>query len=443
MTKLRRRHVREQPDSGGRPPARVVFCNGCGVDSMTLIHWWCTKPKTRDFALDELLVITAITGDEYSSTIDAANAYLIPLLRDHGIRFLQVARGGQSTRDGYDVLADSSAPTELVPRGAWHLGQEMEEALTLPQIVSGRRACSYRAKGEVLDSAIADEIAAGRVDPNFRHVIAFSAEEVGRARRDSSYSTNARCPWYPLIEMGRDRAWCETYLKKVLNGFVYPRSCCVFCCFQAPRKGRDALARRWRAEPEAGAYALRLEHRALTLNRRMRLFGSLSAAELVRSHNVDEVAELAAVDLAQLPAWTVVETRRVYRPGSVKDPVTGKSVRGRKGRTVKDPAKKGDTWRSIRTYAVTSTRDEGMAVLARLAIEHDTVVWTGSDQVPRVDVRLVPTRPREWPITTHEYALVPGAIQAKEHNGFDQEWDAAREREAVRGGGVTPLPLAM
>jgi hypothetical protein len=60
-----------------------------------------------------------------------------------------------------------------------------------------------------------------------------------------------------------------------------------------------------------------------------------------------------------------------------------------------------------------------------------------------VDVRVLPTQPREWPITTHEYALVPGTIQAKEHNGFDQEWDAAREREAVRGGGVAPLPLAM
>jgi hypothetical protein len=39
--------------------------------------------------------------------------------------------------------------------------------------------------------------------------------------------------------------------------------------------------------------------------------------------------------------------------------------------------------------------------------------------------------------------LVPGAIQAKEHHGFDQEWDAALAREAVRGGGVAPLPLAM
>ncbi len=130
------------PGSDGTASATVVFCNGCGVDSMALLHLWCTKPKSRDFDLDELLVITAITGDEYRSTIDAANAHLVPMLRAHGIRFLQVARGGQSTHDGYDVLADSTAPTELIPRGAWHLGEETEQALTVPQIVSGRRLCS-------------------------------------------------------------------------------------------------------------------------------------------------------------------------------------------------------------------------------------------------------------------------------------------------------------
>jgi hypothetical protein len=73
VTKLTRRHVYEHPDMTGRPPATVVFCNGAGVDSMALLHLWCHNPKSRDFDLDEVLVITAITGDEYRSTIDAAN----------------------------------------------------------------------------------------------------------------------------------------------------------------------------------------------------------------------------------------------------------------------------------------------------------------------------------------------------------------------------------
>lgn len=443
MTKLQRRRVHEYPNLAGRPAATVVFCNGAGVDSAALLHLWCSQPESRDFDLDELLVITAITGDEYQSTIDAANAHLVPLLHANRVRFLQVARGGQSTHDGYDVLADSTAPTELIPRGAWHLGEEMEQALTVPQIVSGRRLCSYRAKGEVLDSAIADEIAAGRVAPDFRHAVAFAAEETWRADRDSSYTTNARRPWYPLIDTKRDRTWCAAYLRTVLDGFDYPRSCCAFCCFQAPQSGRDALAARWRAEPDAGAYALHVERRALSINRRMRLFGSLSAAEFVRTRGISAVVALADTELADVALWTVVETRRVYRPASVKDPATGKSLRGRDGRTVKDPTRKGDTWRSIRPHAVTPTRDDGLAALGQLAEAHDTLVWTTADQVPRVDVRVLPDRPREWPLTTHEYALLPGTIRAKEHAGFDREWRAARGRETVRGGGVTPLPLAM
>jgi hypothetical protein len=173
----------------------------------------------------------------------------------------------------------------------------------------------------------------------------------------------------------------------------------------------------------------------------MRLFGSLSAAEFVEKRGIAEVAGLARAELAGESVWTVVETRRVYRAASIKDPATGKSRRGSDGRTVKDPARKGDTWRSIRRHTVTSTRDDGLAVLSWLADAHDTVVWTGPDGVSRVDVRALPDRPREWPLTTHEYALMPGTIWVKQHAGFDREWDAARGREAVRGGGVTPLPL--
>jgi len=178
-------------------------------------------PCSSDYICGELEII-AVTGDEYRSTIDAANAHLVPMLRAHGIRFLQVARGGQSTHDGYDILADSTRPTELVPRGAWHLGEEMEKALTVPQIVSGRRLCSYRAKGEVLDSVIADEISAGRVAQDFRHAVAFAAEEGWRADRDSSYTTNARRPWYPLIDMCRDRNWCASYLRRGLERVRLP-----------------------------------------------------------------------------------------------------------------------------------------------------------------------------------------------------------------------------
>lgn len=73
MTKLIRRHVHEHPDMTGRPPATVVFCNGAGVDSMALLHLWCHNPKSRDFDLNELLVITAfISSSLQNSSLTSA-----------------------------------------------------------------------------------------------------------------------------------------------------------------------------------------------------------------------------------------------------------------------------------------------------------------------------------------------------------------------------------
>jgi hypothetical protein len=54
----------------------------------------------------------------------------------------------------------------------------------------------------------------------------------------------------------------------------------------------------------------------------------------------------------------VVEIRRVYRTASVKDPITGKSIRGRNGRTVKNPPERGDAWRSIRPCYTARTRGQ-------------------------------------------------------------------------------------
>jgi hypothetical protein len=368
---------------------------------------------------------------------------MLPMLRACGVRFIQVARGGQAAEHGYDVLADSLAPAELIRRGAWHLGQEMDGALTLPRIVQGKRECTARAKGEVLDAAIADEIAAGHIAPGFRHVIAYAAEEMEQVARDTSYTTNARTPWHPLVEMGQDRNWCDQYLYDTF-GFRWPRSCCVFCPFQASSaRARAELAERWRAEPASGAQAVYLERRARSLNSRMKLFGRVAAADVVREHRVTEVTARVEEQLAATEQWTVVEIRRVYRAASVKDPVTGKSIRGRNGRTVKNPRERGDTWRSIRPHRAVGTREEALALLTQIADGHDTAVWTGFDRVPRAEVRVMPDHVRQWPITTHEFSIVAGPVAAKQRDSFDDEWDDARRQERARGGGISPLPLVM
>jgi hypothetical protein len=140
--------------------------------------------------------------------------------------------------------------------------------------------------------------------------------------------------------------------------------------------------------------------------------------------------------------WTVVEIRRVYRAASVKDPSTGKSIRGRSGRTVKNPHERGDTWRSIRPCYTARTRDQALAMLAQIAEAYDTAVWTGVDRVPRAEVRVMPDHVLQWPITTYEFALVASPVNTKQRASFEAEWTEAGRQECARGGGITPLPLA-
>jgi hypothetical protein len=70
-------------------------------------------------------------------------------------------------------------------------------------------------------------------------------------------------------------------------------------------------------------------------------------------------------------------------------------------------------------------------------------VWTGFDRVPRAEVRIMPNQVLQWPITTHEFALVAGPVNAKQRDSFEAEWEQGLRQEYVRGGGITPLPLAM
>ena len=69
--------VRQAPPSiplahvvrAGAPP-RVVASYGAGVDSTALLTRMLTDPTCRDFALDELVVLTAGTGHEWPGTLD-------------------------------------------------------------------------------------------------------------------------------------------------------------------------------------------------------------------------------------------------------------------------------------------------------------------------------------------------------------------------------------
>jgi hypothetical protein len=173
------------------PP--VVVSYGMGTDSTALLLRWICEPATRPCDLANLLVVTAQTGDEWPITGELVTRHMLPLFRQHHIRWAEVARRGPRQADGITVLSDSRTPTAVHLTGAYRLLQEMMAAGTVPQ-AGGARKCSAKAKGWPLDQFIRQET---RGEP-YVHAVGFEAGEASRAVRDATFNTATRTGIYPL-----------------------------------------------------------------------------------------------------------------------------------------------------------------------------------------------------------------------------------------------------
>jgi len=355
-----------------RPP--VMFSNGMGVDSTAAIVELVRNPRRRDFDLADFTVVTAMTGDEFTETGRVMQQFMLPFLREYGVRYVQVCRAGQSDEDGYLVLDDSTVPRRMFMQGPWSLSDEMRANGTVPQRV-GVRKCSARAKGWPLDAFAATEY--GSADR--RHGIGFAAEEQNRADRDLCYGTAGRKPWYPLIEWGWDRERCLNVLSRFF-GIAWPRSCCAYCPFAGGSvKKNAALARRWADDPDAAVKALLLEFTAMALNPKQSLFKVSTARDVATAHGLHDIVDRADEHVARAP-WAVYEVRWVIRRHGDSTSRDGRITLG------PDRAVRGHPWRSIRqlgrgtaremTAAVEAHRggqlDEGPMVRRRLLDDGDT-----------------------------------------------------------------------
>ena len=71
------------------------------------------------------------------------NEVILPLFRQVGLRYVQIARAGQRLAAGYEVLDDSTRPRRMHMRGThWRLSDELHAAATVPQVAHGQRRCS-------------------------------------------------------------------------------------------------------------------------------------------------------------------------------------------------------------------------------------------------------------------------------------------------------------
>ena len=153
----------------GAVPSMTRFSFGMGLDSACIALRWLEEPDSRDgIDLDSVTLTVAMTGDECDETRRMMETHLLPRLREHRVRLVQLSRASQS--GGYVVLDDSRSPRRMVMRGPWKLSDEHTAAGTAPQLSS--HLCSIRSKAEPVDWWAADEYG----DRPVFHVVGYAAD---------------------------------------------------------------------------------------------------------------------------------------------------------------------------------------------------------------------------------------------------------------------------
>lgn len=384
-----------------------VLSYGLGADSSGIAAHWCLNPDSRDFDLEEdLIVVTANTGNEYASTRQLVETHIFPLFREHNVRFVELGRAGPRTSDGIVVLTDTRQPYKLHPAGPWTITDEYDVSGSVVQ--QSNRRCSQRFKGEVIDAWVRAELG----DEPYRHAIGFAVGEENRAQRDAKcYGGGAgRDPWYPLQDDWHwTRADVQAYLAQVF-GTPFLKSACVRCPFACSSESEPVTAGRWADEPEAAATVVVGEYRALAFNRRAAVFGSRAlksgelrsntAASFVERHGLYQVRAIADDMLAAMP-WDVVHVRRLVIPADDGKPTF---------------------WRSLTITATAPDRGTADEHLRWYAAQHAVAPSADENGSARVWLR----QPDEAQAVqaTEFYTIAPTGAAAKERPRFAPLWAA-------------------
>jgi hypothetical protein len=322
-------------DTSGRVP--VIINLGMGVESSAILVKMIEDPSCRDFDLADVVVITAMTGDEFPDTGELVERHVLPVLRAHKVRYVQLARKAATVEKGgkgggnYVVLSDSRETEKVYLAGHYKLSDEMFAAGTMPT-TAGDRKCSIKSKGEVIDAWIVNEFLPTPESP-FRQLIGFNLDEGGRADDDREASKKrkakgqmvGRTGEFPLITWGWTREKCLEFLLKRF-GVEWPKSCCSFCPFAA---GREEVRARFRKYPELAAEAIWMEHLSLGLNTRLKLYNKKSVLSVLKADGNAKAVELFEAKLNNPDQeWVVYRVRRLYRGVGLADRHVGILARG-------------------------------------------------------------------------------------------------------------------
>lgn len=410
------------------PALRPVVVNyGLGVDSTAWLLYLLELLAQRrllgdagvreraglpaDSDLDQVIVITAMTGSEHPDTARLVEEHMLPRLAVAGLRYVQVARGGSRKQTDVALLDDSRAPTRLHAEGELRLFDEMTRAGTLPTTGLVRK-CSIKAKGWPID-AFLDSLPGGA----FYQVMGFedSPHERKRAARDSVEGARRnpdRIGVYPLIDLGWDRARCLAYITD-RTGAAWRKSACGFCPFRMThRAGLAEVLDEWRQRPELAVEALVMDHAAVALNPAMGLVAGQSIWEVLDAASGMKAALSAAERRLDAMAWGLYEVRRGF-----------KSRRRADGRP--DPTKRGFTVRCTRQLA-TGSRPAMRAALQAAAHARQEAVDGSDARHPRVWIR---RRGDLYPTREHLLTIAPAFVESKQGAGFGAAWNEAEQTQ--------------
>lgn len=410
----------------------TILSYGLGCESSAILARWLFEPNTRPCPLSELIVVTAQTGDEYEDTQELVDEHILPLLRQHGVRYVQVARHGHLEADGITVLEDSCAPSRLFLEGDYKLSDELRAAGTVPQF-GGEHVCSLKFKafpievwlrdyfrpihpeGSEVRHAFGYNVEEGRrvakSEASFeqrRIAFGFNSHETRRVARAQMYDTPQRIGFYPLVEWNWTRQDCLDYLQGHF-GVLWPKSSCVYCPFNSLRE--DGIERHKRHTRQL-ADALMLEHMSLTLNPRGTLYRDKSLIQITgESGNVPAI-EAYQGTLYRQP-WALYRVRRIYF-----------AARDQQGNPL--PSKKGTAMRCVERLIEGLTSTDAILRLRTMA---ETL---GQELVEQRKILYLYTERCGDAYPTREafYVAAPAVVDTKARYGvarFEEHWEQRQQ----------------
>lgn len=359
----------------------VLHC-GMGFDSCCWLIDYLTNPSSRQFEL--AAVVMSQTGSESVLVKEQMERHIYPLLAQHQVRTVQIARASSTLRDGYTVLDSSRSPTtcHIRPTTAkpyWSLGDEMLISATVPQFSKGKRHCSDKFKIEILEKWHDQHC------PGCQKIIGFNADEGSRVAKAYSIHSNHEHS-FPLYEQGWNRSRIERMVLDYTGEFYL--SACTMCSFSQICGGGEAVKERWQLQPYEGARAAYLEYVALCFNPKQTLAtgGKSIIQRRLLSH---EALELFELELSEAE-WKVYEVRRM------------------RGQAV--------PYRSIKPL-IAGNRASCESYLALQASYYNEPLTYCQHDIPRLHLPVLGDGCEKFLVAA------PGDPQAKERTSFQSIWD--------------------